>query len=72
MSQWSQILTTAEINAYHALTASLDPAFAAKERAWYESRTVNQLKSSAAQAWDWNHPTAYQLAKSYLALKVQS
>lgn len=69
MSQWSHVLSQAEINAYHALTASLDPAYASGERAWYESRTVNQLKVAAAQAWDANIPTAYQLAKSYLVLK---
>lgn len=70
MSQWSHILTAVELNAHYALTASIDPAFAASERKFYETRTVNQLKALAAQAFDCCTPTAYQLAKSYLALQI--
>jgi FkbM family methyltransferase len=67
-SQWSDILPPAALEAHYALTASLDPRFAKSERDFYESRTFNQLKALAAQAWDANEPTAYQLARSYAAL----
>ena len=67
-SQWSDILSSAELEAHYTLTASLDPRFAKEERAFYESRTVNQLEVLAAQAWNCNEATAYQLARSYAAL----
>ena len=67
-SQWSHILTPAELEAHHALTASIDPRFAAGERAFYEGRTANQLRVLAAQAWDCCEPTGYQMARSYAAL----
>jgi hypothetical protein len=66
-SQWSHILNRQEIDAYHSLTASIDPSFAAKDRAFYESRTDAQLDTLAAQAWNSNQPTPYQLARSYRA-----
>ena len=69
-SAWNTILTAAELDAHYALTASLDPRFAKSERDFYESRTINQLRVLAAQAWDCNEPTGYQLARSYLALAV--
>lgn len=68
MNQWHTLLTRAELEARHALTASLDPRFAAGERAFYESRSKAQLACLAAGAWDANEPTAYQLARSYAAL----
>lgn len=64
---WNKILTAAELEAHHALTASIDPAFARKERAFYASRTPAQLEGLAAGAWYANEPTGYMLAKSYLA-----
>ena len=67
MSQWSTILTPAEIEASHAFTARLDPRFAAADRAFYESQDLPQLRALAAQAWDSNSPTAYQMARSYAA-----
>lgn len=69
MSQWSHILTAAELHAHYTLTAKLDPAFAASERAYYETRTLNQLRALAAQAWECCTPTAYQLARSHAALQ---
>lgn len=66
---WSTILTQAELDAQYALTASLDPRFAKLEREWFLSRTANQLKATAAGAWDSNDPTTYQWARSYLALR---
>lgn len=68
MSQWTHILNREEIAARHALTARLDPAFAARERAFYETRTKAQLETLASQAWDCNSPTGYQMARSYAAL----
>lgn len=69
MNHWSHILTAVELEAHYALTASIDPAFAAKEQAFYESRTYDQLKALAAQAFDSNQATAYQLAKTYASFK---
>jgi hypothetical protein len=67
-SPWNTTLTTHELDAHYALTASIDPRFAREERAFYESRTLNQLKVLAAQAWDRCEPTAYQLARSHAAV----
>ena len=64
-SAWNTILTAPELDAHYALTASLDPHFAKGERTFYESRTPTQLRVLAAQAWDCNDPTGYQLARSY-------
>ena len=65
---WSTILTAAEIADFHARTAKLDPAFAERERLFYESRTADQLTTLAHQAWFSNDSTQYMLAKSYLAI----
>ena len=67
MSAWNQILTSEEIAAHYALTAKIDPSFAARDRAFYESRTALQLSTLAAQAWDCCEPTSYQMARSYAA-----
>ncbi len=70
-SQWSHTMSRAELEAHYALTASLDPSFAKGERAFYESRTVNQLRALAAQAWNSCEPTPYQMAQTYLALGTE-
>jgi hypothetical protein len=67
-SHWNTILTPAEIDAYHARTAELDPGFAAHDRAWYRSRTENQLWDSMAQNWRCSCGESYQMARSYLAM----
>lgn len=67
MSQWTHIMTPDEIDAHHAMTASLDPRFARCEREFYESRTADQLATLVAQEWQSNCPTGYQLARSYAA-----
>jgi hypothetical protein len=69
ISHWNTILTPEEINAYHARTAELDPSFAAQDRAWYLSRTANQLRTSAHQMWLCNCGSSYQMARSYLAMR---
>lgn len=69
MSQWSHILTADELDARFALTASLDARFARSQREWYETRTVNELRSAMNGAWNANDSDGYQLARSFLALK---
>lgn len=71
MSDWQTILTPEEIDAYHRMTAIIDPAFAAQDRAWYQARTANQLRALASESWNCNEGGAYQLARSYLA-KLES
>jgi len=66
-SQWNTILDQAGLDAHYALTAQLDPAFAQREREFYNTRTVNQLRVLKDQAWLCNEPTGYQMAASYLA-----
>lgn len=65
---WTEIMTAEQINATHALTASLDLRFAAANRKFYETRTATQLRSLTVQAWNSNEQEAYCLARSYLAL----
>ncbi len=65
--KWDTVLTPAGIDAYHVLTEALDPAFAHKERKWYESRDHDELAALAKGAWDSNNKTTYVLAKSYIA-----
>lgn len=64
---WTHTLTAAELEARYALTASLDPAFARREREFYERCTVNDLRALRTQAWNATQPDAYQLAQTYLA-----
>jgi hypothetical protein len=68
ISQWNTILTAAELDEHYKLTASLDPYFAAEERAFYESRTAEQLRAHAQEAWNCCDPDGYQLALSHAAL----
>lgn len=70
MSRWTEILTADEIAAYHALTASIDPCFAAAEKAQYERYTASELRSAMHRAWLCAEDCRYQLARSYLALKL--
>lgn len=69
-SQWTDILSAAELDAQYALTASLNPAFARLQREFYEGRTVPQLQAFATQAWNCGDPDGYQLARSHAALRV--
>jgi hypothetical protein len=68
-NRWSAILTPAEIDAYHTRIAELDPGFAAQDRAWYLSRTADQLRTSAHQMRRCNCGESYQMARSYLAMR---
>lgn len=63
------VLTPEEIDAYHRMTATIDPASAARDRAWYLARTSAELRVAAARAWDCNDGHGYKMACSYLATK---
>jgi hypothetical protein len=67
--QWSHVLSSAELDTHYALTASLDPSFAQKQRQFYESRSKAELSALMHQAWLCNEPTSYQLARSHAAHK---
>ncbi|MBO1023281.1 hypothetical protein IPU75_00970 [Ochrobactrum sp. SD129] len=69
MSQWTHILTAAEIDAYVAKVESLDPAFAAEQKRFYEAQSVGDLCALMHQSWLCNDADGYQLARSYKALK---
>jgi len=71
-SQWSHVLSAAELAAHYELTASLDPSFARRERDFYESRTAPELRALQAGAWNACQADTYQMARSYLAQQVQS
>lgn len=66
--EWNTVATETQLKDYHNMTAKIDYAFAQKEKAFYKSRTVNDLKSLARQAWNCNQVDSYVLANSYLAL----
>lgn len=72
MSPWIDLLTPADIAKRRALTASLDPRFAASEQAFWESRSVPELRTIAAGAWLANNPDSYQMARSLIALAGES
>lgn len=63
---WGQAPTTAELEAAYALTASLDPAFAATDRAWWESRTLVQLQSQRGYAYNLSNEEMYARANYYI------
>lgn len=67
--QWSHVLTAEEIEVFHVLTESLDPAFAARERKWFATQTAARLQSDMRSAWYANIPGEYQMNRSYLKLR---
>lgn len=56
-----------EIADHYALTSQIDPAFAARERAWFEARTADELRVVIADAWECNDPGRHKLAGLYLS-----
>jgi hypothetical protein len=70
MCKWNSVLTTEQMEAQYALTASIDPSFARADRQFWESRTAPQLRALKAGAWDACEPDTYQRAASYLALSA--
>ncbi len=72
MSQWNELLSHEQLDSLFALTSKLDPSFAISERQFYATRSVAQLRSLSAGAWDAHEPHAYQIARSYLALHKES
>lgn len=63
---WNRPLTAEELEAHYKLTESLDPAFARQDRAFWESRTRNQLSALRHQAWMTNDRDQYCMAQTYL------
>lgn len=68
MSLWNTMLTADELDAHWERVAGLDAAFAARARAFWESRTPNQLDALAHQAWLTNDSEQNMLARSYRAI----
>jgi len=71
MSQWSVTLSAAEIEEAHKRAEVIDPLFAVRDRAFYQSRTIEQLSALTAGAWEANDATGYQMARSYWAVKAE-
>lgn len=69
MSPWTHILSADEIAAFHTSTAEIDPGFAARQRQFYEDQSAEQCDALAYQAWLCNECDAYQISRSYAALK---
>jgi len=67
-NRWNQTLTTEQLDAYYAQTYALDARFGAAERKFWETRTVAQLETLKAGAWNACEGDTYQLARSYLKL----
>ncbi len=67
-SRWTHVMTREQLRARHALTASLGPDFAERERLWYEARTEGELRTAMVWAWNLAEDDTYQLARTYLAL----
>lgn len=74
MNKWQAAFTFAEATTYiretDSVTRSIDAAFADGERAFYTSRTENELRALAHQAWLCNEADGYAKAKCYLAVRI--
>ena len=68
---WGQTPTTAELEANYALTASLDPGFAASDRKWWETRTLSQLQSQRGYAYNLSNEEMYAKANYYIDLMLE-
>lgn len=68
MSKWNEILDREQLDAQYALSASLDPGFAKRQRAFYDAQSADQLSALMHQSWLCNDPDGYQLARSHRAL----
>lgn len=64
LTHWTPA-TPEQISAHHALTESIDPAFAQREREFYASRSVGVLNAMAADAWRNNEGDRWALAMGY-------
>ena len=67
-SSWTHVLSRAELDTLHELTERLDPRFARSSKAFWESRTADQLETEKFYAWNASDADSYQKARSYLAL----
>lgn len=68
-SPWATLLTSEEIAARHKLTESIDYSFARAYRLQMEGYTPAEHDSLAMGAWYANEGDAYQMHKSYAAIK---
>lgn len=64
---WTDTLTTEQLEAYYTLTAKIDPAFAARDRKFWETRSYDQCNSLMFGAWQANNSDMYLMARSYRA-----
>lgn len=67
MSEWSVILTPAQIEARFAATEAHDPCHGRKVRDFWETRTLGQLRALKSGAWEANDGEQYQMARSLIA-----
>jgi hypothetical protein len=68
MSHWNEVLSSEQLEAFHALTNRIDPRFMIEEKRYYETRTIAQLRALSCGAWTANDGHGYQMARSYLAI----
>lgn len=66
---WTDILSVEQLAARTASIAALDPSFAVRDQKFYSDRTYAQLCSLERQAWNCNNAEAYQVARSWKAVK---
>ncbi len=71
MSNWSTIMTPAQIDAYFTRFPQYQ-ALMSRERAVWEARTVDQLKAARGEAWNCNDGERFMLARSFLALRLNT
>jgi hypothetical protein len=63
---WGETPTTAQIETDYALTAMIDPAFAARDRAWWQSRTLLQLQIQRGYAYNLSNGELYGKINYYI------
>lgn len=66
-SNWSNILTAAQLSQWHADLAYFGQSWADKAQEFYETRTAGQLSSAAHGAWLCNDREAYIINRSFMA-----
>ena len=69
MSQWTEILSSEQLEARYASVAKLDAKFAVQSKAFWEIQSVNTLRGLMMGSWTANDAEGYQMARSYLALQ---
>ena len=67
MSNWSKILTRAQVEAHLMAHLELDPVTIPQECKWWLGRDAVQLRVERAAAWRCNDGERYMIAQSLLA-----